>query len=156
MESDPVNIETDPVIIEAALVTIKIDTNFKTDPVTMEADLVTIESDPVTIEHDLVTIKAAPVTIKPRGVDKATSRMETKATDRVGTKATGRVGTKAIQKGLKAFFTKIKYAPFRREDYINGAPHGQSSVGFRSSPEQHLFYRTHHYPGEGARPRTLE
>jgi len=111
MESDLVTIETDPVIIKAALVTIKIDTNFKTDPVTMEADLVTIQSDPVTIEHDLVTIKAAPVTIKPRGVAKATSRMETKATDRVGTKATGRVGTKAIQKGLKAFSPKLNTPP---------------------------------------------
>ena len=62
-------------------------------------------------ETNPVIIKAALVTIKPRGVAKATSRMETKATGSVRTKATGRketfaprpVGTKATRKGLKAF-----------------------------------------------------
>jgi hypothetical protein len=43
-----------------------------------------------------------------------------------------------------------EYAHFRQKDYISSAPHGESSVSFQSSPEQHLFYRTHCYPGEGA------
>jgi hypothetical protein len=57
MEADLVTIETDPVIIEAALVTIKINANNKTDPVTIEADLVTMEADLVTIKAALVTIR---------------------------------------------------------------------------------------------------
>jgi hypothetical protein len=49
--------EADLVTIKAALVTIKINANNKTDPVTIEADLVTMEADLVTIKAALVTIR---------------------------------------------------------------------------------------------------
>ncbi len=57
METDLVTIETDPVIIVTALVTIKIDTENKTDQVTIETDLVTMEANLVTIKAALVTMR---------------------------------------------------------------------------------------------------
>jgi len=58
-----VTIETDPVIIETALVTIKNRHKYNTGPVTIETDPVTIEANSNTIKTALVTMETDPVII---------------------------------------------------------------------------------------------
>jgi hypothetical protein len=58
-----VTMETDPVIIETALVTIKNRHKYNTGPVTIETDPVTIEANSNTIKTALVTMETDPVII---------------------------------------------------------------------------------------------